>query len=908
MSKLKKKMPVQVNKREKYAEYAAFACILGFTLWQGSYFPTQFLLILAILLLAFALFGKSLSVPKEAVFLFCIPVLYAISLPILTENHYNGMMELLRILILPMSLIFFCNTNSDKTERAIFVSLMSIAVLGLLAFFSVIYIPGAVIETANRLQSVIQYANTTALLMLIGILYSVHNYISDKKIGKLICIVIFAVTLFLTGSRTSLMVALAVCTLYALIMSQRRGKIIVACSVVLAVCVVIGFNIFTDIRIFQISIFEATLVERYITFQDAISMMRGNWLLGIGTGNWQEWQFLYQTAPYNVRFIHNYYLQLLLDGGVLAPLLFFAATLPSIIKGISSKNLHAFILIAVMMQALLDFDLIFSAVAMIAMYSLSQLIKTSHSITPGKTLVIGKLRFIAFAPLIIVMIFWCSELFSATADINLLQGNRDVSMRRYRTALVLNPMRTELFYQMAQSTYDIETANELLRAGVEKNPRDLQSLSALVMIESQRGNYSDALNLCEILIENRKHSEEYQSLFLQTAETALIHGVISQLQYEEIHSRLEIILTQTNPLYRRYIRPDRTITVSLLDSQIISETAVLIDADTGQVLFNKDMHKLMHPASITKIMTALLALEHSNLNETITMSYEAIYSLRGDAATIMLVPGEDLTLEQALYAMAIASANDASNGVAEHIGGTLDRFIEMMNNRAFEAGALRTTFTNAHGMPDTDHLSSAYDVAHIAMAAIKVPGFNEIFSARIYIIPPTNMWKENRVLRSNNKMMTSGFGFNGLIAGKTGWTQSSGYTLFTAATRDDRTLIGILLKSPDIDYRYEEMTLLLDYGFNELNSVSFSIEELESYEFPGADGWDNVTGITVNEGFTCLIPKELDKDDINIDFIVEEVCGISNMLQLSMVFTLKDSPLWRGTHELGRVIASVPVN
>jgi O-antigen ligase len=571
MGKSKRKKPVQVDKRVQIAGYAAFAFIIGFTLWQGSYFPIQFLFMLALMLLAFVLFGKSLSVPREAVLLFCIPILYAISLPILTENHYNGLMELLRILVLPMTLILFCNTDSAKTERAIFISLISIAVLGLLAFFSIIYIPGAVIETTNRLQSVIQYANTTALLMFIGILYSVHSYISHKKIGKLICCLIFAVTLLLTGSRTSLMVALAVCTLYAMIMAGRRGKIIVAGSVVLAVCAVAGFSLITDIRIFRISFFEATLVERYITFQDAISMMRGNWLLGIGTGNWQQWQFLYQSAPYEVKFIHNYYLQLLLDGGFLAPLLFFAATLPAIIKGISAKNLHAFILIAVMMQAFLDFDLIFSAVAMIAMYSLSQLTverykgqsrvgsgiaggaRTLYNIVPGKILSIGKLRFIALAPLLVVVILWCSELYSSNADTNLLQGNRDVSMSRYRTAITLNPLRTELYYQMAQSAYDIETAQELLRTGVEKNPRDLQSISALVMIESQRGNYAEALDLCEILIENRRHSEDYQALFIQTAETAMINGVINQSQFDDIQARLELISSQTNPLYRRYI-------------------------------------------------------------------------------------------------------------------------------------------------------------------------------------------------------------------------------------------------------------------------------------------------------------------------------------------------------------------
>jgi len=559
MGKTAYKKTKDVNNRLQVAEYGAFLCIIGLVLWQGSFFPIQLLLLIALALLAFILLGKTLSVPKEALFLFGITLLYAISIPILSENHYTGLIELLRTLIFPVALIVFCSYNSQKAEQAIFISLMCVAVLGLLAFFSIIYIPGAVIESTNRLQSVIQYANTTALLMLIGILYSVNSYIKDraatskrgcpwyKKYGKLICCLIFAITLFLTGSRTTLVIALAVCSLYAFIMSGKRGKIIVAGSVMLAVFAVLCLNSFTDIRIFQISIYEATLVERWITFQDALQMMRGSWLVGIGAGNWQQWQFMYQSAPYHVMFIHNYYLQLLLDGGLLAPLLFLAATLPALIKGIISKSLHAVILIAVMLQALLDFDLIFPAVAVISSFSLSQLIK------PGKQVVAGKFRYIAIAPLLVVLVLWCSELYSSNADANLLRGNTGAAMSRYRTAALLNPLNTDLYYQMAQSTQDIEKAEELLRTGIEKNPRDLRAISALVMVESIKGNYTNALDLCEILIENRRFSTEYHELFLDTAEKALSSGVINESLFEEIQTRLDLISLQLNPLYVRYI-------------------------------------------------------------------------------------------------------------------------------------------------------------------------------------------------------------------------------------------------------------------------------------------------------------------------------------------------------------------
>jgi len=134
MKKSVRTMPPQVNTRTQVTGWVAFACIVVLTLWQGSYYPIQFLLIIALILLAFVLFGKSLSVPKEAVFLFCITLLYAVSLPVFSDNLNTGLTELLRSLVFPLALILFCNFKTDKAERAIYASLMSIAVLGLLAF------------------------------------------------------------------------------------------------------------------------------------------------------------------------------------------------------------------------------------------------------------------------------------------------------------------------------------------------------------------------------------------------------------------------------------------------------------------------------------------------------------------------------------------------------------------------------------------------------------------------------------------------------------------------------------------------------------------------------------------------------------------------------------------------------
>lgn len=550
MNKSARIKPPEKSIHLRIAERCACVCIVIFALWQGSYFPLQFLLMVALILIAFILFGKSLYVSKKAAFLFGISLLYIISLLILTENHYAGLIELLRSMIFPLTLILFFNTDPAKAEKAIFFALVSIAVLGLLAFASVIYIPGGMVEATNRLQSVIQYANTTALLMLIGILYSINAFIKDKKPAKLVYCLLFASAFFLTGSRTALVVALAVCFLYAMIMLKRRGKLITVGILVIAIWAIVSLNIFTDLRMFRISLHEPSLVERWITFQDAIGMMRGNWLLGIGTGNWQEWQFLYQSAPYHVKYIHNYYLQLLLDGGLLAPLLFLAATLPAIIKGVRTKSIHGFILIAMMLQALLDVDLIFAGVAMIAMFSLSQLT------APGKELVIGELRYIAIAPLLAVTVIWGSEVFSASADRNLTNGNLQASMSRNKTALRLNPLNTGLYFQMAQSTRDIALTEHYIRTGIERNPRDSRAISILARIEAGKGNYNGALDLCERLIESQRHSRDIQSLYLYIAGRAVNGGAISNSDFEEIQSRVDSIRLQANPLYIQFISRD----------------------------------------------------------------------------------------------------------------------------------------------------------------------------------------------------------------------------------------------------------------------------------------------------------------------------------------------------------------
>lgn len=321
-----------------------------------------------------------------------------------------------------------------------------------------------------------------------------------------------------------------------------------------------------------------------------------------------------------------------------------------------------------------------------------------------------------------------------------------------------------------------------------------------------------------------------------------------------------------------------------LRDEIVSETAVLIDGSTGQVLFDKDMHKVMYPASITKIMTALLALENGRMYDEITMTDEAVFSITSGSTHIALNPGEVIALDHALHALAIESANDAANGIAELIGGTLEEFAEMMTQRAIDVGALSTSFVNAHGLSDENHYTTAYDMARIMMECIKLPRFREVFARAYYEIPPTNMQSETRYLHNKNQLVAGENKYDGIIASKSGWTTPSRHTLVTAAERDGVTLIAVVMNSELPADKYDDTRKLLDYGFGEFSPVTFSAEELsvEKYDVGG----ENVS-LAARGDFTALLHNSLTKADVNYKYIAARDESATSGYSARAVFSIK---------------------
>ena len=246
--------------------------------------------------------------------------------------------------------------------------------------------------------------------------------------------------------------------------------------------------------------------------------------------------------------------------------------------------------------------------------------------------------------------------------------------------------------------------------------------------------------------------------------------------------------------------------------QVKAEGAVLMDAATGKVLFGKNQDMQFYPASITKVMTALLVLERCSLNDTVTFSASATTNLESGAVSLGISEGDQLTVEQCLYGLLLKSANEIGNGLAEHVAGSVSAFADLMNARARELGCKNTHFTNPHGLNDTAHKTTPYDMALIMRAALQNETFRKIDTTTSYEFPATKK-SAAKTITMGHKMMypTDSRYYEGIIGGKTGYTSKAGNTLVTGAQRNGVRLIAVVMKASGS--HYTDTIAMLDYGF-----------------------------------------------------------------------------------------------
>ena len=251
--------------------------------------------------------------------------------------------------------------------------------------------------------------------------------------------------------------------------------------------------------------------------------------------------------------------------------------------------------------------------------------------------------------------------------------------------------------------------------------------------------------------------------------------------------------------------------------ETLSPGVILMEESTGTILYEKNMDEAHYPASITKIMTTLLALENGNLSDMVTFSDDAINNTEGSG--IARDYGEQMTLEQCLYGVMLESANECAYAVAEHVGGTVENFVDMMNAKAKELGCTNTHFANPHGLQDENHYTTAHDMALIAQAAYQNETFRIIIGTKMYTIPPTNKHAEETVLRNHHDMLCTYHNANRkylypyCVGGKTGYTATANSTLVTYAEKDGMTLICVVMdtQSPN---QFIDTVNLFDYAFD----------------------------------------------------------------------------------------------
>lgn len=318
---------------------------------------------------------------------------------------------------------------------------------------------------------------------------------------------------------------------------------------------------------------------------------------------------------------------------------------------------------------------------------------------------------------------------------------------------------------------------------------------------------------------------------------------------------------------------------------LAGQEAVLYCAENGQVLLDKSMDTPAHPASITKLMTALLVFESGrDLGETVTVSYDAVHSIERNSTHIALDEGEEVTLEQMMYAMLLTSANDAANVLAEAVDGTQEAFAAHMTERAAELGCRHTHFVNAHGLDDRLHYTTAYDMAVITRALLEYDQFAEISGTQVYYMPATNKQAEPREFWNKQNILNpqSKFYDKTAIAGKNGYTSQAGHTLVTVARRDGVTLIAVTMGSTESKYdKHRDTVAMFAYGYD-----AFTKTELRAADVAAAA---KAAGLSPDESAMepamVLLPAGKTADDLAFaaqDGALRVSCGEDALLTIDV--------------------------
>ncbi|CDC49639.1 d-alanyl-D-alanine carboxypeptidase [Clostridium sp. CAG:58] len=329
------------------------------------------------------------------------------------------------------------------------------------------------------------------------------------------------------------------------------------------------------------------------------------------------------------------------------------------------------------------------------------------------------------------------------------------------------------------------------------------------------------------------------------------------------------------------------------DVSISADGGILMDAGSGAILYEKNSREAYYPASITKILTALVILENCDLDETVTFSNEAVNTLEPGASILGARAGDQLSVRECLYALLLQSANEVANALAEHCSGSIDAFAELMNEKARSLGCTSSNFANPSGLNDENHYTSAYDMALISQAAFSNPTFVEIDSTTYYDVPAGKLkqypdgWRyyaHHRMLKKNDSLY-----YDGVIGGKTGYTSLAGNTLVTCAERDGLKLIAVVLNGHQT--HYSDTKALFDFGFRNFKSVSVAGQDsvYQDIENDLAIGGIHLGGsirLSVGKNSAVTLPSEGDFSDVSssLSYTLEEAAPSSAVARIDYTY------------------------
>lgn len=325
---------------------------------------------------------------------------------------------------------------------------------------------------------------------------------------------------------------------------------------------------------------------------------------------------------------------------------------------------------------------------------------------------------------------------------------------------------------------------------------------------------------------------------------------------------------------------------------IAAESACLIDANSGAILYAKNMDKIEFPASTTKVMTCLIAAETCSMNEIVTFSKEAVFGIEKDSSNVGMDVGQSITMEQAIYCVMLASANEVASAIAEHVAGSVDDFAVLMNERARELGCTNTHFVNANGLHNDEHYTTAHDLALITAAYFKNDQLRKIASTTYYEMHATKTQPDEFGIGNHHKMLPGKtYAYENIVGGKTGYTVRARQTLTTCAEKNGMTLICSVMRD-DAPYQYSDTRDLFEYGFSNFKKINIAENEtkynMDNEEFFKTNieiFGNNSTSFYLSPSDFVTVPANVNFEDLSSNLIYNDT---DSEILADVIYTYND--------------------